>query len=71
MNKLRTFDLSYFIGKSHFEKDGTQNYLIFQPIVRYFIVNAITSIQIMKMVNVEKGWQIIDECTETIEEIIT
>ena len=29
MNKLRTFDLSYFIGKSHFEKDGTQNYLIF------------------------------------------
>ena len=24
------------IGKSHFEEDGTQNYLVFQPIYRYF-----------------------------------
>ena len=30
------FDLSYFGGKSHFEDDGTQNYLVFQPICRYF-----------------------------------
>ena len=35
MNKLKTFDSSYFIGKSHFE-DGTQNYLVFQPIKKYF-----------------------------------
>ena len=34
-NKLKTFDSSYFIGKSHFEEDGTQNYLVSQPIVRY------------------------------------
>ena len=34
--KLKTFDLSYFNGKSHFEEDGTQNYLVFQPINRYF-----------------------------------
>ena len=27
--KLKTFDLSYFFGKSHFDKDGTQNYLVF------------------------------------------
>ena len=26
----------YFIGKIHFEQDGTQNYLVFQPIKRYF-----------------------------------
>ena len=26
----------YFRGKSKFEEDGTQNYLIFQPIYRYF-----------------------------------
>ena len=32
MNKLKTFDSSYFIEKSHFEGDGTQNYLVFQPI---------------------------------------
>ena len=33
--KLKTFDSSYFRGKSRFEEDGTQNYLIFQPINRY------------------------------------
>ena len=36
MKKLKTFDSSYFTGKSHFEEDGTQNYLVFQPINRYF-----------------------------------
>ena len=34
--KLKTFDLSYFKGKSYFGEDGTQNYLVFQPIQRYF-----------------------------------
>ena len=29
LNKLKTFDSGYFIGKSHFEEDGTQNYLVF------------------------------------------
>ena len=37
MNKLKTYDSSYFIGKSHFE-DGSLNYLVFQPIIRYFKV---------------------------------
>ena len=36
LNKLKTFDSGYFIGKSHFEEDGTQNYLVFQPMYRYF-----------------------------------
>ena len=36
LKKLKTFDLRYFKGKSHFEEDGTQNYLVFQPIYRYF-----------------------------------
>ena len=44
LNKLKTFDSSYFIGKSHFEEDGTQNYLVFQPIIRYFKVNTITDV---------------------------
>ena len=42
MKKLKTFQLSYFIGKSHFEEDGTQNYLVFQPINRYFNIIANT-----------------------------
>ena len=35
---LKTFDSSYFNGKSPFEEDGTQNYLVFQPMYRYFKV---------------------------------
>ena len=38
MKKLKTFDLSYFISKSHFEEDGAQNYFIFQPLYKYFKV---------------------------------
>ena len=38
LKELITFDLVYFIGKSHFEEDGTQNYLIFQPLCKYFKV---------------------------------
>ena len=36
LNKLKAFDSGYFIVKSHFEEDGTQNYLVFQPINKYF-----------------------------------
>ena len=36
LKKLKAFDLSYFKGKSHFEEDGIQNYLVFQPMQRYF-----------------------------------
>ena len=36
IKKLQTFDSSYFRGKSHFEEDGVQNYLVFQPMYRYF-----------------------------------
>ena len=42
LKKLKTFESSYFIGKSHFEEDGTQNYLVFQPISRHFKVIANT-----------------------------
>ena len=39
LNKLKTFDSDYFIGKSHFEEDGTQNYVVFQQIYKYFKSN--------------------------------
>ena len=38
LNKLKTFDSSYFFGKSHFEEDCTQNHLVFQPLSKYFKV---------------------------------
>ena len=34
MKKLKTFDSSYFIGKSDFEEDVRQNYLVFQPMYK-------------------------------------
>ena len=42
--KLKSFDLSYFIGKNYFENDGTQNYLVFQPINKYLIFNPSTGL---------------------------
>ena len=35
LNKLKTFDSGYFIGKSNLGEDGTQS-LVFQPMHRYF-----------------------------------
>ena len=40
LNNLKNFYLSYFIGKSEFDEDGTQNYLVFQPLFRYFKLNT-------------------------------
>ena len=34
--KLKAFGLSGFKDKNHFEEDGTQNYLVFQPMYKYF-----------------------------------
>ena len=34
--KLQAFDSSHFRVKIHFEYDGRQNYLVFQPLYRYF-----------------------------------
>ena len=36
--------MSYFIGKGYFDEGGTQNYLVFQPIIRYFKVNTIIGV---------------------------
>ena len=41
LKKLKTCDLGYFIGKSHFDEDGAQHYLVFQPILKYFTLNSI------------------------------
>ena len=44
IKKLETFDSIYFRGKSHFGDDGTQNYLVFQPIYKYFEITPTTNI---------------------------
>ena len=36
IKKLQTFDLTYFNGECYFNDDGSQNYLIYQPVIKYF-----------------------------------
>ena len=36
MKKLQKFNSRYFRGKNYFGDDGTQNYLVFQPMNKYF-----------------------------------
>ena len=36
LKKLKSIDSSYFRNKNHFEKDSTQNYLVFQPMQECF-----------------------------------
>ena len=38
--KLQLFNFSYFIGKSYFDDDGSQGYLIFQLIFKIFKIFA-------------------------------
>ena len=44
LNKLRTFDSSYFHGKNYFDEDGNQNYYIFKPISKYLKVAYVNDI---------------------------
>ena len=39
LNKLKTFDSSYYNGKNYFEEDGIPNYFIYQPLNKYFKVS--------------------------------
>ena len=43
LKKLKTFISIYYRGKNHFEEDGTQNYLVFHPLNKYFKVIASTN----------------------------
>ena len=40
IKKLNNFDAAYFRGKNYFDNDGTQNYLVFQPVHKYFELNS-------------------------------
>ena len=41
--KLQAFNSNYFCDISHFEDDGTQNYLVFQAVSKYFKTIANTN----------------------------
>ena len=55
--------MSYFIGKNFFEEDGTQSYLVFQPLKKYFqlITNTLSILL----------WQSKGLSTETIYPLAT
>ena len=64
LKKLKTFDLSYFRGKSHFEEVGTQNYLVFQPIDRYF--KRVTGVGSCNYICIWKSKRLSDERINSI-----
>ena len=64
LNKLITFGSSYFIGKSYFEEDVTQNYLVFQPIYRSFKTFSIT--KYLEYVSEWKSKGLSNECFKAI-----
>ena len=66
LNKLKAFDFGHFIGKSHFEEDGKQNYLVFQPMYKYFKVFSIT-----QYVEYVLEWKYKGLSGETIRSIFT
>ena len=37
LKKIKTFDSSYLRGKNQFEEDGTQYYLVFQPVYKRLV----------------------------------
>ena len=59
MKKLETLDPIYFRGNSHFEDDGTQNYLVFQPIYKHFKITPTT--------NTILSWKSVGLSDETIK----
>ena len=63
LNKLKAFDSNYFIGKSHFEEDGSQIYLVFQPLNKYFKLITDT-LAIL-------SWKSKELSTENIDPLIT
>ena len=36
LKNLEKFDATYFRSKNYFDGDGTQNYLVFQPVYKCF-----------------------------------
>ena len=40
IKKLNNFDAAYFRVKNYFDDDGTQNYLVFQSVYKYFEINS-------------------------------
>ena len=45
LKKLQKFASSYFRGKNYFADDGTQNYLVLQPMYKHFkTINSINNV---------------------------
>ena len=58
LNKLKTFDSSYYNGKSYFEEGGKPSYLIFQPLSKYF--------KLIDNTKYISSWESKGLCNETI-----
>ena len=64
LKRLQKFDAAYVRGKSNFEEDGAQNYLVFQPMYRYF--KWIAGVGIGKYIYIWKSKGLSDESLDSI-----
>ena len=64
IEKLQTFHLSFFIGKSYFSDDGSQNFLMFQPFYK-------TSTMPAGLTHTIKEWESTGLSNEKIEPLCT
>ena len=55
LKKLENFDAACFRGKNYFGDDGTQNYLVFQQVYKYFemVDNKVSSSEPKRLSNEE------------------
>ena len=60
-------ELSYFQGKKYFDEDGTQNYLVFIPISRYFKLRSIK----INVIDYALSWQSKGLVSESIKAVST
>ena len=51
LKKLQKFYSSYFRSKNHFKENGSQNYLVFQPMYKYF--KKISNTEVLQNVNLK------------------
>ena len=58
--------ISYFIGKNYFDEDGTQNYLVFIPIARYFKIRSVIGV-----IDYVLSWQAKGLSSESIKAVST
>ena len=68
---LKNISLDYFRGKSHFDEDGAQNYLVFQSILKYFTINNSTWVTKWKSKGLSnESIEVVSTCNNSLSSLV-